>query len=58
MILQSEPWIDESEMEAVKRAIDSTYLTEYKITAEFEAGVQQITGAKHVIATSNGTTAL
>ncbi|TRU69653.1 MAG: DegT/DnrJ/EryC1/StrS family aminotransferase [Microcystis viridis Mv_BB_P_19951000_S69] len=58
MILQIEPWIDESEMEAVKRVINSTYLTEFQITAEFEAGVQQITGAKHVIATSNGTTAL
>jgi perosamine synthetase len=58
MILQIEPWIDDSEMEAVKRVIDSTYLTEFQMTAEFEAGIQQITGAKHVIATSNGTTAL
>lgn len=58
MILQIEPWIDDSEMEAVKRVINSTYLTENEITAEFEAGLQQITGAKHVIATSNGTTAL
>ncbi len=58
MILQIEPWIDQAELEAVKRVIDSTYLTENQITAEFEAGVQKITGAKYAIATSNGTTAL
>ena len=58
MILQIEPWIDDSELEAVKRVIDSRYLTESKITAEFEAGVQALTGAKNAIATSNGTTAL
>ena len=58
MILQIEPWIDDSELQAVKRVIDSTYLTENQMTSEFEQGVQKITGAKNVIATSNGTTAL
>ena len=58
MIPQVEPWIDEKEFDEVKRVIDSTYLTESKITAEFEAGIQQLTQSKHSIATSNGTTAL
>ena len=58
MISQIEPWIDEKEFDEVKRVIDSTYLTESKITAEFEAGIQQLTQSKHSIATSNGTTAL
>jgi perosamine synthetase len=58
MIIQIEPWIDEKEWEQVKRVIDSTYLTESKITAEFEEGIKELTQSKHNIATSNGTTAL
>ncbi len=58
MIPQVEPWIDDCELEAVKRVIDSKYLTENKVTTEFEAGIRNLTGAKHAIATSNGTTAL
>lgn len=57
-IIQIEPWIDNSELEQLKRVIDSTFLTENKLTQEFEAGIQELTGSKHVIATSNGTTAL
>lgn len=58
MIPQIEPWIDGDELEAVKRVIDSTYLTENKITAEFEEGLRNLTGSRNAIATSNGTTAL
>lgn len=57
-IIQIEPWIDNSELEQLKRVIDSTYLTEYKLTEEFEEGIKSVTAAKHAIATSNGTTAL
>lgn len=58
MIPQIEPWIDNSELEEVKRVIESTYLTENKITQEFEAGLRELTGAKHAIAVCNGTAAL
>ncbi|MBN3939821.1 DegT/DnrJ/EryC1/StrS aminotransferase family protein [Nostoc sp. NMS9] len=58
MIPQIEPWIDEKELDQLKRVIDSTYLTENKITAEFEEGIKQLTQSKYSIATSNGTTAL
>ncbi|CAD5951677.1 GDP-perosamine synthase [Planktothrix tepida] len=57
-IIQIEPWIDESELVQLKRVIESTYLTEHKITQEFEEGIKSLTGAKYAIATSNGTTAL
>ena len=57
-IIQIEPWIDNSELEQLKRVIESTFLTEHKLTAEFEEGIRNLTGAKYAIATSNGTTAL
>lgn len=57
-IIQIEPWIDNSELEQLKRVIESTFLTEHKLTAEFEEGIKNLTGAKYAIATSNGTTAL
>ena len=58
MIPQVEPWIDEKEFDEVKRVMDSTYLTENQVTAEFEEGIKQLTEAKHARSTSNGTTAL
>ncbi len=58
MIPQIQPWIDDSELEEVKRVMESTYLTENKVTAEFEEGLRTITGAKHAIAVFNGTVAL
>lgn len=58
MIPQIQPWIDESEWEEVRKVLESTYLTENKVTAEFEAQVKSITGAKHAIAVCNGTAAL
>lgn len=58
MIPQIEPWIDNSELDQLKRVITSTYLTESIITAEFEAGLRALTGARHAVATTNGTTAL
>lgn len=58
MIPQVEPWIDQQELDAVTRVINSTYLTENKVTKEFEQGIKELTEAKYAIATSNGTTAL
>jgi perosamine synthetase len=57
-ILQIEPWIDQAEMEQLKRVIDSTFLTESKLTQEFEQLLSTYTGAKHVIAVANGSMAL
>lgn len=58
MIIQIEPWIDEQEMRALKRVVDSTYVTEWKLTEEFEQSTKELTGAKHAIAMCNGTAAL
>lgn len=57
-ILQIEPWIDQAEMEQLKRVIDSTFLTENKLTSEFEALLATYTGSAHVIAVANGSMAL
>ena len=58
MIPQIQPWIDDSEWLEVKQVIESTYLTENKVTAKFEAGIKELTGAEHAIAVCNGTAAL
>ncbi|MEA5498094.1 DegT/DnrJ/EryC1/StrS family aminotransferase [Limnoraphis robusta Tam1] len=58
MIPQIQPWIDDSEWLEVKKVMESTYLTENQVTAEFEAQIQDLTGAKHAIAVCNGTAAL
>jgi perosamine synthetase len=57
-IPQIEPWIDGEELEQLTRVIDSTYVTEHNLTAEFEHMVQGLTGAKYAIAVTNGTMAL
>ncbi len=57
-IVQIEPWIDEKEVEAVKRVIESTFITEHKETEKFENLFRDYTGAKHAIAYSNGSMAL
>jgi perosamine synthetase len=58
MIPQIQPWIDNSEWQEVKRVMESTYLTENKVTEEFEANIRALTGARHAIAVCNGTAAL
>lgn len=58
MIPQIQPWIDDSEWQEVKQVMESTYLTENKVTAKFESALQNLTGAKHAIAVCNGTAAL
>lgn len=58
MIIQIEPWIDQEEMDELKKVIDSTYVTESAMTAQFEKMCRELTGARHAIAMTNGTVAL
>jgi perosamine synthetase len=58
LIVQIEPWVDESERQELDRVIDSTFLVEHELTREFESMTTQMTGAKHAVAVCNGTMAL
>ncbi len=58
LIVQIEPWIDESELRELERVIDSTFVVEHELTREFERITMQLTGCKHAIAVCNGTMAL
>lgn len=58
MITQIEPWIDDLELNELKRVIDSTFVVEHNLTHEFEEMTKKLTGAKHAIALTNGTMAL
>jgi perosamine synthetase len=58
MILQIEPWIDEQELEELKRVIASTFVVEHELTKEFEQRTRELTGARHAVAVMNGTTGL
>jgi perosamine synthetase len=57
-IPQIEPWIDNSELKELKRVIDSTFVTENKLTKEFENMIKELTGSRYAIAITNGTAAL
>lgn len=57
-IPQIQPWIDDSELEELAKVIKSTYISENEATKEFEQRLQEITGAKYVIAYANGTLGL
>ena len=50
--------ISEDDIEAVAAVLRSPYLTTGPVAAEFEAALCDLTGAKHAIVCSNGTTAL
>jgi perosamine synthetase len=58
LIVQIEPWIDESELRELERVIDSTFVVEHELTREFERMTARLTGCKHAIAVCNGTLAL
>ena len=58
MILQIEPWIDDNEKKYLDKVVDSTFVTESKLTKEFEDRIKLLTGAKNAIAITNGTAAL
>ena len=57
-IPQIEPWIDDSELVQLKRVVDSTYVTEHKLTEEFEGLIRDLTGSRYAISMTNGTAAL
>ena len=57
-IPQIQPWIDEGELEQLKRIIETTFVTENILTEEFEEIVKNLTGSKYAIAVTNGTMAL
>ena len=58
MIIQIEPWIDDEEMNELRRVVESTFVTEGIITKEFEDKIKSLTGSKHAVAMTNGTVAL
>lgn len=58
LIVQIEPWVDESELRELRRVIDSTFLVEHELTREFESMTARLTGAKYAVAVCNGTMAL
>ena len=57
-INQIEPWIDEEERFWLNKVVDSTYVTEGKLTEQFEHTIKEYTNAKYVQAYTNGTMAL
>ena len=57
-IPQIQPWIDSDELTQLKRVVESTYVTEHKLTEEFESLIKDLTGAKYAVSTTNGTAAL
>src|SRR5438105_1098121 len=56
------PWwlpdVAAEEREAVGRVIDSNYLNEGEVTAEFERRFAEMVGAGHAVATTSGTAAI
>ena len=50
--------ISEEDIEAVGKVLRSPFLTTGPVAAEFESSLRDLTGAKHAIVCSNGTTAL
>lgn len=58
MILQIEPWIDENEKKYLDMVVESTFVTEHKLTKSFEDRIKDLTKSKHAIAITNGTAAL
>lgn len=58
LIVQVEPWIDQSELLELERVIDSTFVVEHDLTREFERRTAQLTGCRHALAVCNGTLAL
>jgi dTDP-4-amino-4,6-dideoxygalactose transaminase len=53
-----EPVVGEEELQAIRKVLESGWLTEGAVTREFEERLGQFTGAKHAIAVTNCTIAL
>lgn len=58
MINQIEPWIDEVELEQLKRVVKSTYVVEHDLTCEFEEKIKELTKSRFAVSMTNGTAAL
>ena len=58
-IMQMRPWFDDAEKKALQDYMDTDgFLTEFKLTEEFELRLAEYTGAKHCIVVNNGTISL
>ncbi len=57
-IIQVEPWIDQNELIQLKRIIESTYVTESKLTKEFEELTKNYTNSEFALSICNGTAGL
>ncbi|WXG47424.1 MAG: DegT/DnrJ/EryC1/StrS family aminotransferase [Candidatus Atabeyarchaeum deiterrae] len=53
-----EPVVGKEELQMIQKVLESGWLTEGKVTEEFEASVRKFTGAKYAVATTSCTTAL
>lgn len=58
MLKLTKPWLDNAEVEAVQKVLDSGWLAEGEVTKRFEDKVASYVGAKHAVATCNCTVAL
>lgn len=57
-IPQIEPWIDQLELKHLEEVINSTYVTEHKMTEKFEDLITDLTNSAYAISVTNGTMAL
>ncbi len=57
-LYQMEPVFDEAEVTAVAHCIETGWVTEAKLTAEFEKSVRQFAGAKYAVAVPSCTVAM
>ncbi len=57
-IKQLEPWINKLEAKRIYKTVSIGFLTENLETKKFENSLKKITGSKHLICTSSGSTAL
>lgn len=58
-IMQMRPWFDDAEKEALLDYMETDgFLTEFKLTEEFELGLANYMGVKHCIVVNNGTISL
>ena len=58
MIQWAPPSFEKEEIESVSRVLKSKWLTQGKITDEFEKKIAEYVGAKHCVMVNNGTSAL
>ncbi len=58
MIIQIEPWIGKEEFDQMSEVINSTFVTEWKKTEEFEKKFRELTNSKYSITYCNGTLSL